>query len=137
MKLGETQGKHESLRASGRDRLRLFGTNSFSPGEDTTQEALPVRPLLPFRFQPLQTSPSNARAADGEPEREREEQRAQEKVEENRSVSKMRLHARFRQVGRDVAEIGVAMASTLPRMTQEHRSVRMQVDSQCEGSSLC
>ena len=75
---------------------------------------------------------------DGELEWAGDQHRVEEKMEENRSTStsKMGLHARFRQ-GQDVAELRVAMASTLPRTTPELRGVPMQVDSQCEASSLC
>jgi len=129
MKLGERridhQRKHGSLRASGRGRRRLFGTKSFSPGQDPVQEGHP--------FRSLQTSLPNGRTADGESEGEGDEPR----VEENRSTSKMRLYARFRQQGKDVAELGAAMASTLPGTTPEHRGVLMQVDNLCEVPSLC
>lgn len=63
--------------------------------------------------------------ANGGSEGERDEQR----VEENRSTSEMCLYAQFRQGGRELPELGVAMESTLLGMTPEHRSVPMQVDS--------
>ena len=71
---------------------------------------------------------SNGSAPDDELEGG-DKQRVGEKVVENRSTSKTRLDARFRQEGRDLPELGVAMASTLPGTTLEHRSVPMQVDS--------